>query len=243
MAGGRAASPPKTPPVAVRVMAEPVIAEMPLPFRTLRIALKSCDEVRSICWIDSRGEDIYWGPAFDRKETGEVTEDAGKFRLDFAHENPDAAPLPLHVSYHETGQYHVKYGTALNGGPYHLRRPRELTSPFRLGSIITAVGSTYPIASRSVIRKGGRALLIETTAEQHDCRHYLEFVVCPQGTFDMPEPLINLGTEPDAHLIVCVAPLNEHLALLVRHGVFAPSEYVAIPANAEVWAMRTGTDT
>ena len=78
---------------------------------------------------------------------------------------------------------------------------------------------------------------------QLDCRHYLELVVCPHGTFDMPETLISFGAEPDAHLVVCVARLNQHLALLVRHGVFAPSEYGAIPPNTEVWAMRTGTDT
>jgi hypothetical protein len=220
---------------------EAPIPQIPLPFRKLRIALKTGEEVRPVCWLDCVGDNVHWGPTQDRVMTGHVTEREGGCTIDFKVERPADVRLPLHVSFHETGQYHVRHGSAMTG-VHHLRPPRDLSGPFRLGSIVTGRGSTYPVSHRSPTRRGGRVLQIETPANKLDHRHYFEFIICPMGTFTLPVPLLKIDVPEGQHLIACAAQLTDRVALIIRQGLYIHAAHEQMPDDVELWAMRTGGD-
>lgn len=220
--------------MAMSVRAILSIASFGLPWRKIRIGLETESAVRPLAWIDCVDENVSWGPLHRRSPAGRVypASEGGNFEVIDDHDDPRRRNF--HVSYHESGEYHVVRGW-VDGQRYSLPDPRTVMTPLFIGALLTAHGDTYPVTQRSLESKKGRSVKIATPQELLERRHYFDFAITPEGEFDLPEPLLAIGAGYESQTSFIVAQISERNGLLVRHVTLAENPPTDLGIDAEMW--------
>jgi hypothetical protein len=210
------------------------VANFGLPWRKIRIGLETESQVRPLVWVDCVDDNISWGPLHRRPPAGRVypASEGGDFELIDDHDDPRRRNF--HVSYHESGEYHVVRGW-VDGQRYWLPDPRTVAAPLLIGALLTAHGDTYPVTQRSLERKKGRSVKIATSRELLDQRHYFDFAITPEGEFDLPEPLLAIGAGYESRTTFVVAQISERNGILIRHVTLAENPPDDLGVDAEMW--------
>ena len=86
--------------------------------------------------------------------------------------------------------------------------------PICLGTLITKKAELYK-AGRGLQRGGAAALLLRLEGGAERVRHYFEFFLSPEGTFDLPPML--LAPHVTDHHIVFTQSMSSHVILAIRH--------------------------
>jgi hypothetical protein len=177
---------------------------------------------------------VSWGPLHGRPPAGRVQPACQGGALEVIDDHDDPRRRDFHVSYHESGEYHVVRGW-VDGQRYRLPDPRMVTTPSPIGALLTAHGDAYPVSQRSLERKRACALRIATPLELLDRRHYLDFAITPEGEFALPEPLMAIGAGYDSHTTFVLAQISERNGLLIRHVTLAKNPPDDLGIGAETW--------
>lgn len=210
------------------------VAHLGLPWRKIRIGLDTEAGVRPLVWIDCVDDNVSWGPLHGRPPAGRLQPASRGGTLELIDDRDDPRRRDFHVSYHESGEYHVVRGW-VDGQRYRLPDPRTVTAPFPIGALLTAHGDRYPVSHRSLGRKQGRPVRIATPLELLDRRHYLDFAITPEGEFDLPEPLMTIGAGYDSRTTFVLAQISERNGLLIRHVTLAENPPDDLGIDAETW--------
>jgi hypothetical protein len=210
------------------------VAHLGLPWRKIRIGLATESEVRPLVWIDCVDDNVSWGPLHGRPAAVRVQPASQGGAFESIDDHDDPRRRDFHVSYHESGEYHVVRGW-VDGQRYRLPDPRAVMAPFPIGALLTAHGDTYPISQRSLGRKKAHPIMIATPPELLDRRHYLDFAITPEGEFDLPEPLMAIGASYDSRTTFVLAQISERNGLLIRHVTLAENPPDDLGIGAETW--------
>jgi hypothetical protein len=157
----------------------------------VRVGFEIDGTVRPVVWFEPRGNDLYWGSPTPGRSFGTaplIVKD-GKISITIPKSFDHIKPEQSKFSYHESGQVHVKRTGIIDGEVGRITRPRDLQSPIRLGTLITKRADLYKVGRD--LRRGNAAALLLRLEDSAECRrHYFEFFLTPEGTFDLPSALL-----------------------------------------------------
>ena len=149
------------------------------------------------------GEDVYWGPP----GRGPLYESTSSLNDDGSVSVTVGAELKVSsstkVSYHASGQVHVKDGDVMQGGPMWQVPPASLAEPVLVGILLTKVPTLVPEYRKKVPDHACVNFILDPESEQR--RQSVELWLTPSGAHTFPgnrRPL-DFATTVTPSLIVC----------------------------------------
>lgn len=207
---------------------------VPTNFPQIRLVFVTDGATRPVFWFRPSGDDLYWGPVDTGHYSASVPLDATTTIPAAWEELPSGS---LKMSYHASGQVHLKASGIRDGDPGQLPPLRELTSPLCIGAVITKRADLCAETARSDERGGASAVRFHLDEASARRRHYFEFLVTPEGTFTFPESLLVLNP-PGAELPVKVTQsVSPSTILAIRHLVLS-EETSAWHPDKLIWIGR-----
>lgn len=178
----------------------------PSPPETVRLFVRTTDrQHRQFLQFRARGDDIYWGPPGKGQTVETVSKVLGNaVQLTIA--NVDDTKSNMQVSYHASGQLHLRQGGSMVGRPMRFSPPRELTAPIPAGIVWTAVPTLIPPYKKVLVDSTTTFDLNEVTERR---RLLLELFFSPAGRFEFPRSALSgeLYVQPPAFSLTVSARL------------------------------------
>lgn len=210
----------------------------------VRFFFKTGDIDRYFCWFRMSGDELYFGSAAKTTiDVPVITTMEERVTMNIPGEDTPRFPgVQTKASYHETGQFHIKLGGKMKGEPIRWPKKSDITSPFTIAAVITRTAEKYAAVAEQR-NKPGHAISLLLGKGQERVRHYMEFMLSPEGTHDWPPPILESKGPANAKPII--AALSENLYLVARHFAFIPTHNVnTFRAEVEIWfhPARTRAD-
>jgi hypothetical protein len=201
-----------------------------------RISLVTDGQTRPLFWFDPDGDDLYWGPSTPGKFVSVPADPGpdGKVTITIPEDWSDLPTLTTKLSHHASGQVHLKAGGQIIGEAGKLPKLDDLAAPLTIGALITKRADQYPVTTKSDERGGATALRIHLDGQDVQRRLYLDFVVTPAGTFDLPPTVLRMGGDIP---IVGTRTLGASAILVVR-AVGMPEDPAEWHPDKELWFQR-----
>lgn len=152
----------------------------------VRLFFKTCDGLhRQFLQFRGRGDDLYWGPPGKCRRTDSRNRIVGPAIRITIDENTDQL-VSTQVSYHESGQVHVKQsGQYVGDGPMNpLPAPRDLEGPIRAGVMFTAQPRFIKPYTKPLPE--GSSVVIHLPEEAEALRFQVDIFFTPVGSFYFP---------------------------------------------------------
>jgi hypothetical protein len=204
--------------------------------RKVRFYFRTGDVHRYFCWFRMTSEELYFGSA--AKTTIDVpvmTTMEQRVTMNIPSKDTPRFPgVPTKASYHSSGQFHIKLGEKMKGEPIRWPKKSDITSPFTIAAVITRTAENYPVATEKQLKKPGHAIIVLLGEGQEGVRHYMEFMLSPEGTHDLPAPV--LATKGQTNAKPIIAALSKDLYLVARHSNLIPAaEINTFRPGFEIW--------
>ncbi|MBF0121730.1 MAG: hypothetical protein HQK79_23110 [Desulfobacterales bacterium] len=165
-------------------------------YKRLRILFEIDGQLKSFYWFECKNDDIYWGYSGKATQILSTPFDGLSASINLS-ECISEIFSTAKVSYHESGQFHIKLqeenGLTKYDSVMRWRKKPEITEPFRIMALFTKPPKLYDNYNRSPTRKGNKAAIIKIDTTRQT-RHYVEFFLSPEGTFTCPIPLISMAS-------------------------------------------------
>lgn len=199
----------------------------------VRIGFEIDGTVRPVVWFEPRGNDVYWGSPSPGRSPGSspMVVEGGRTSISIPLNLDHIEPQQSKFSYHESGQIHVKRAGVIDGEIGRVTPSAALQVPICLGTLITKKAELYK-AGRGLQRGGAAALLLRLEGGAERVRHYFEFFLSPEGTFDLPPML--LAPHVTDHHIVFTQSMSSHVILAIRH-LQCGQEFSDTAPDVEIW--------
>lgn len=177
---------------------------------------------RKFYWFEMNNEEFYWGSAYkSARSENTITEIDGTEAIITIPE--DFSNLPKYsgkFSYHLSGKTHYKAHIEKNISTYDnhsiWKLKSEITKPVRFYTVISKNLSFYDKTINNLTKGNFSALVLAFDSNVANKRLYFEFFLSPEGTFDVPEPLMKIN-RPLTDFITHT--LSENLILVIRYSV------------------------
>lgn len=160
------------------------------------------------------GEDIYWGPPGrgPLHESNSSMNDDGKISITVGAEVKVSSTK---VSYHASGQVHVKDDGEMQGDPMWQVPPASAVEPVLVGILLTKVPMSFPEYRKKLPDQACVNFILDSESEQR--RQSLELWLTPPGAHTFPggsRRPPDFGTTVTPSLIVCgwLDPCDETLS-------------------------------
>jgi hypothetical protein len=209
-------------------------------FPKIRLSFVFKGETRPFFWFAPEGDDLYWGPATAGRfvDLG-LNQGSDSITVSIPEEWDDLPEASLKMSYHQSGQVHLKASGRREGDPGQLPRAPDLTQPLHLGGLVTKRADLYPASRKSDERKGGVALRFHIDERSAVRRHFVEFFVSPPGAFTISPPFLRLPFE--STLTTATHSISPTSILVARHAVLS-ADFSQWHPDKEVWFSRFNAD-
>lgn len=196
--------------------------------RRVRFLFRTAGSVdRPFCWLELRGDDLYWGSSGGKRVEGAVaTLEGNVMTLTVPDEIEMSGAEAVKTSFHASGQFHLKQGKELTDAPLHWRGKSEITAPYRIATLLSkhpVLYESYP-PGRNLTRRQTYAQIISVPPQYEKTRYYFEFFLCPEGRFSFPPPVLS-GASASSDVITC--SLNKQLILVARPLIVASDSPLA----------------
>jgi hypothetical protein len=198
---------------------------------------------RKFYWFEMKNEDFYWGSSYKSKRAeNALTKIEGTEVTITVPENFNDFPsLSGKYSYHQSGNIHYKSqmesGISVYNKHSKWKLKGEILKPVRFYTMFSRTIRNYEETIKNLTKGKTYAQVLNFNESVIDKRIYFEFFLTPEGTFDIPEPLIKVNkpmTEFIHHTI------SKGLILLVRFAIMSDmadwhpdKEVVIMPNNLD----------
>lgn len=201
-------------------------------FPRIRLTIVTDNGVkRPFFWFRPSGDDLYWGPSGASRYTRSAPLEGAS--TSFGVSSMVEVVAPPKMSFHASGQVHLKVDQRRDGPSGQLPGFRSLAEPLRIGAVLTKRVELYSPSNKDDERGGATAIRIVIPSQFSKWRLYFEFFLSPPGTFNIEAPLM----VPQGGLEMITSSISPETVLVI--GFCMVEQPPA--SDLEFWIQRYGT--
>lgn len=188
-------------------------------------------ESRQFLFFRGRGEDIYWG-APGKGQLVEATTSIEGQSMTLTVGEPVGERRSMKVSYHESGQVHIKQGGEMtDDGPMFSPPPAGLSAPVFAGLLITKLPVHYEPYRKPVVG-AAQSFVLDEVAERR--RFQVEVFFTPPGQHELPYK--GLAPAPTTLVPHAMFTVTARLIVVVRLRQMGP-DFSEFHSEKTLWMV------